>query len=60
MRDLLSKGNGEWTVADVAGASKSANKDAVEEVLERPAALGTLAAYKSRTGRRWKRTRPAS
>ena len=60
MRDLLSKGNAEWSVAEVAGAFKSANKDAVEEVLESLAALGILAAYRSRADRRWKRTRPGS
>lgn len=40
VRALLSKGNAEWTVAEVAGAFKGAIKAAGGEVLDRLAELG--------------------
>ena len=57
VRDLLTKGKAEWTVAEVAAAFKGAKKADVEEVLDSLAALGILATYETRTLRRWKPTR---
>ena len=60
VRDLLTKGAAEWTVAEAAAAFKNAKKSDVEEVLDSLAALGILAAYEARGTRRWKSTRPAA
>ena len=57
VRDLLTKGAAEWTVAEVAAAFKGAKKADVEEVLDSLAALGILATYETRKTRRWKPTR---
>jgi hypothetical protein len=60
VRDLLTKGAAEWTVAEATAAFKGAKKSDVEEVLDSLAALGILAAYESRGTRRWKSTRAAA
>jgi len=60
VRDLLTKGAAEWTVAEAAAAFKGAKKSDVEEVLDSLAALGILAAYDARGTRRWKSTRTAA
>jgi hypothetical protein len=60
VRDLLTKGAAEWTVAEAAAAFKGANKADIEEVLDSLAALGILAAYEARGTRRWKSTRAAA
>jgi hypothetical protein len=60
VRNLLTKGVAEWTVAEVAAAFKGAKKADVEEVLDSLAALGILATYETRKTRRWKPTRPAA
>ena len=60
VRDLLTKGAAEWTVAEVAAAFKGAKKADIEEVLDSLAALGILATYDTRGTRRWKSTRPAA
>jgi hypothetical protein len=60
VRDLLVKGNAEWTVADVAAAFKGAKKGDIEDVLDSLTALGILAAYEARKARRWKRTRASA
>ena len=57
IRDIVTKATTEWSVEQVAGAFKGANKADVEEVLDSLAALGILAGYKSKGTRRWKLTR---
>ncbi|HJX51285.1 MAG TPA: DNA methyltransferase, partial [Polyangia bacterium] len=57
IRDIVTKAATEWSVEQVAGAFKGANKADVEEVLDSLAALGILAGYKSKGARRWKLTR---
>ncbi len=60
VRDLLTKGAAEWTVAEIAAAFKGAKKADVEEVLDSLAVLGILATYDAGGTRRWKPTRPAA
>jgi hypothetical protein len=57
IRDIVTKAPTEWSVEQVAGAFKGANKADVEEVLDSLAALGILAGYNSKGARRWKLTR---
>jgi len=57
IRDLVTKAPAAWSVEQVAGAFKGANRDDVEEVLDSLAALGILAGYESDGARRWKLTR---
>jgi hypothetical protein len=57
IRDIVTKTATEWSVEEVAGSFKGANKADVEEVLDSLAALGILAGYKSKGARRWKLTR---
>ena len=57
IRDIVTKTPAEWSVEQVAGAFKGANKADVEEVLDSLAALGILAGYNSKGARRWKLTR---
>jgi hypothetical protein len=60
VRDLVAKGTSDWAVADVCAAFKGAKQADVEDVLERLAALGILAAYQTGKTRRWKPTRGAA
>jgi len=57
IRDLVTKAPAAWSVEQVAGAFKGANKADVEEVLDSLAALGILAGYEAGGGHRWKLTR---
>lgn len=57
VRDVVTTGTAEWSVAEVAAAFKRAKKTDVAEVLDSLAALGHLVGYESPTGRRWKRGR---
>jgi hypothetical protein len=57
IRDIVTKTPAEWSVEQVAGSFKGANRSDVEEVLDSLAALGILAGYKSKGARRWKLTR---
>jgi hypothetical protein len=57
IRDLAAKAPAAWSVEQVAGAFKGANKGDVEEVLDSLAALGILAGYEAGGARRWKLTR---
>jgi hypothetical protein len=57
IRDIVTRTQTEWSVEQVAGAFRGANRSDVEEVLDSLAALGILAGYKSKGARRWKLTR---
>lgn len=57
IRDLVTKAPAAWSVEQVAGAFKGANKGDVEEILDSLAALGILAGYEAEGARRWKLTR---
>jgi len=57
IRDLVTKAPAAWSVEQVAGAFRSANKADVAKVLDGLTALGILAGYEAGGGRRWKLTR---